>query len=235
MSKAELLKERFESKVARTRNKSCAVWIGATQNLKRKQGGRRGCMYDPTTGKVVSAAKVAWRIFYGTPIPKGQRAVGTHEVKVTFVDHKTGEKRTVVGPCICHLELVNSRQALSGEHHPRSILTDEIAQRLQASYVPRRERMSLAKLADLCRRKYKLRISRETIRQIVMGYSNGGPKVPPEVVEELRSLYQPPRRLSEFVPDGMAPAKSTLASAATKRTWPNAMTPDDDLDEKRSA
>lgn len=209
------LRDRFASKIV-TGADGCAVWIGATQNKDRETGGQRGCMYDPTTGRVVAATAIAWRLQHGTQIPRGQRAVGKHQVTIKVKHDPTGEMLEVTGPCIRHLELTESRSTLSGEAHPRATLDNATAASLQESYRPRSKRMSLAKLVV----KYKrLNVSREAIRQIARGFSDGGQKVPKKYVERIREEYEPPRTLGEFVSNGKRPAKSTLASAATGRTW----------------
>lgn len=209
------LRDRFASKIV-TGADGCAVWIGATQNKDRETGGQRGCMYDPTTCRVVAATAIAWRLQHGTAIPHGMRAVGKHQVTIRVKHESTGEMLEVTGPCIRHLELTESRSTLSGEAHPRATLDNKTAANLQKSYRPRAKRMSLAKLVQ----KYKhLDVSREAIRQIARGLSDGGQKVPTKYVARIREEYEPPRTLGEFVTNGKRPAKSTLASAATGRTW----------------
>lgn len=214
-----LLVQRFMEKVQLVEKTGCWRWIASTQNADRDspngidktpKGKRigRGCMLDPTTidpatgrGKIVAADRIAWRLFYSEdPIPKGYRPVPSCDTPM----------------CMRHLKLSNRRRVLSGEAHPRAAINDRIAGNLQRYYKPRSERVTLAVLA---KRYAKYGISRQAVRNIVHGKSNGGVKVPHDVVLKMREEYEPARQLAEFLPPSKKAAKSTLASAASGRTW----------------
>lgn len=227
---------RFNDKIKEDPKTGCWVWTGAVQNRgSADDGGHRPCMFDPAAGTVVAAAVVAWRLLHGTEIPKGYRPVGLHVAKTPVYRAKRvkdgkrwrrvpGEYETVTVTSMCmrHMHLVCGRDGLSGENHPRAELDLETARQLQTVYVPRSKRMSFAKLQQ----KYaQYGLSREAIRQIVLGNSDGGQKVPKDVAKRMREEYQPPRQLNEFVPAGKHVAKSTLASAAAGHTWKHASDP----------
>jgi len=238
-----LLVERFLLKLDRTTVPTCWLWTGTRQNQVRDNAPGLGQPRDPNSKKLMkmiaalpsndrlgraimmdprystpktrgrggktvhtSAERIAWDIFYGVEVPEGQRPVASCGTP----------------GCLRHLKLASRRSARAGADHPKAQLNGEIAANLRRFYTPRSRRMSLGRLKEYwARRGYDL--SREAIRLIVHGESSGGSKAPPKVAKKIRSMYEPPASLDDFVPKNTMVAKSTLAAAAAGKTW----TPDE--------
>jgi hypothetical protein len=204
----------------------CWIWDGAIKN-KSRGSGRVPCMQDPTTGTIIPAYRIAWRLFRSAD---GSIDPDTGRVHDKFVTRSCAHQKSYLCVNPEHLMLSDGPSVLSGENHPQAVLNTEAVRRLRAR--TSRKRITLQTLAT------QHGVTKEAIRKIVCGESDGGVKIiSSAVVKKIREDYEPPTPLAEIacLPHGTKVSKSALASVVAGRTWKHVKVEDGDEREERSA